>query len=87
MEVGCVFGSVFNSDEIQQREAAMKERTSYYVVQRVGVVVGSTKPENHWFIFERRPDGLDRQVCICPSPEMSDRVMSALLVAEVRDGA
>jgi len=82
-----VFGSVFNSDEIQQREAAMKERTSYYVVVRVGVAPGSKKPEEHWFIFERQPDGLDRQVCICPSAEMSDRVMSALLAAEVRDGA
>jgi hypothetical protein len=75
------------SNEINRRLVAMKERTSYYVVQRVGVVVGSTKPENHWFIFERQPDGLDRQVCICPSAEMFDRVMRALLAVEVRDDA
>jgi hypothetical protein len=65
----------------------MMKQTSYYVTQRVGVVVGSTKPESHWFIFERQPDGLDRQVCICPSAEMSDRVMRALLALEVRDDA
>lgn len=65
----------------------MSEQTSYYVTARVGVAPGSTKPENHWFIFERMPDGLARQVCICLSAEMSDRVMSALLAAEVRDGA
>ena len=87
MKVGCVFGSEFDSDEINRRLAAMKERTSYYVTVRVCVAPGSKKPENHWFIFERMPDGPARQVCICPSAEMSDRVMSALLAAEVRDGA
>lgn len=87
MKVGCVFGSEFDSDEIQQREAEMNSQTSYYVTVRVGVAPGSTKPENHWFIFERMPDGPARQVCICPSAEMFDRVMAALLAAEVRDGA